>query len=452
MRAPHWLKLARGAFLVAAALYPVSGTETVAQQPPSAFEERETLEVSPATALSIIAQLLVSNRVDEAEAVLAQIAGKTPDPGQEAFLAAQIAIRQGRFNDALAIYDRLLVSDPKFIRIRVERARLLLAMGEIDQANSAFAELRREDLSDGLSSYVDRYINAIRQRQPWTFQAVTSALYDSNASAGPDQDTVTLFGLPFTLSPDARESEAWGANVAATGTYRWSLSDVWDLRAVAGFSHTDVEQRAFDDSLVTAQLTVSRVASNITVSAGPTVYRRWFGGAGLSTAWGAQTLLDFRLSPTMQMSAVLSVQDVDYDTNTGRDGTVTSLTGRLVKTLTPALAVYVYAGFAHEDATSRPLRNSVYRLGAGYAYRWDNGTRMTVRPEIALRDFEGVQPAFVSKRQDWRVSFSAEIKGPLIANIRLAPFVGYSFVHNNSSIDFNSYDRHQIRVGVSYEL
>ncbi len=414
--------------------------------------DQRSLRLTPEQALSVVSQLIVAGELDQALSVLTQIQGRSGDPGQEKFLAAQIAIRKQQYAQALSIYDDLLEENPNLIRIRIERARLLVAMGDASRARTEFAEIRKGDLSDGLSGYVDRLIAATRQRQPWTFSFVASALYDSNASAGPDQDTVTLFGLPFTLSPDAQERAAWGANVSATGSYRWSLSEEWDIRAVGGISHTDVEQDRFDDSLVTGQVTLARSSSDASLTFGPIAYRRWFGGSELSTAWGGQGIAAYSLNSRWQISSVISVQDVSYDLLDDRDGIVASATLRATHSRSPSSAFYVYGGLAHEDSAARPLRNTIYRFGAAYAYRWSSGFQATMRPEVALRDFEGLQPAFAAKRRDWRLSAGVDIKAPHIAGTGLAPFVSYSFVKNDSSIDFNSYTRHQVRLGVEFEL
>lgn len=453
MKALYLLSPARRALLLWTAIFcffvpciAFAQTEEPKQQDQSYL--RLTLE----QALSVVSQLIVAGKVEEAFAVLNQIKGQTQDPEQEQFLAAQIAIRQQKYAEALSIYDALLAANANLIRIRIERARLLVAMGDAEAANAEFADIRKTDLSDGLSGYVDRLLAATQQRQPWTFSITAAGQYDSNASAGPDQDTVTLFGLPFTLSPDAREASAWGANISATGSYLWSLSEDWDVRATGGVSHTDVEQGQFDDSLATAQVSVAHSSSDYALAFGPTAYRRWFAGSGLSTAWGTQGVFDLKLGASWRLASVLSVQDVSYDSFDDRDGLVGSFTVRASHSLSPSSAIFIHGGLAHEGADARPLRNTVYRLGAAYAYRWTSGAQVTLRPEVAFRDFEGVQPAFRAKRHDWRISAGIDLKAPPISGSRLAPFVSYSFVENDSTIDFNSYTRHQIRIGVAFEL
>lgn len=439
-------------FFAVSLVFATSGVLAQQTEPSPQQPANQTIQLSPADALRLIAELIIAGKIDEAESALNQVTGRTGDCLQEQFLAAQIAIRQNRLNDALAVYDSLIAADPSQTRIRIERARLLVAMGRVAEANTAFRELRQSALSANTLVYIDRYLSALRQRQPWTLQFAAAAGYDSNASAGPDQDTVTLFGLPFTLSEEAQQQGAATATLSGSGSYKWSVTDTADLRVSGGLRHTDVEGRTFDDTLASGQIGITRPGERTSFSAFATGYRRWFGGDGFSHALGGQGIADYRATDTLRLSVLLSVQDVDYDTDKNRNGLVTNVTLRGLKSLGQDRAILFFAGVIVEDARAKALENVTVRVGGAFINRWSTGVRLSLRPEIAYREFDGIQPAFGIKRADWRYTGTVELAAPPVGTERLSPFAAYTFTRNDSNIDFNTFTRHQVRAGLSITL
>jgi hypothetical protein len=177
-------------------------------------------------------------------------------PG-ELVLAAGRALSLGRPEAALAMADALLARDPEDLQALLVKARALRDLGRYEASEAAarraweLAEtepgkygaamaMAQATASDGRRgeaqlwlrrayeaattdrqrAIAERDFRYVRARNPLRFRLTAGLAPSSNVNGGSSQDTLTLFGLPFTLSPDAQALSGVQATVSGALSYR----------------------------------------------------------------------------------------------------------------------------------------------------------------------------------------------------------------------------------------
>lgn len=200
MRAfPGWIGRALAALLLVVAMVTADGVAAQTVTPAGAQTEAPTLALGeralaahqPAQARQIALALLARNPNDIAVLLLRARAARALGDTPEALAAARKAWRLAR------------VPVERFAAALV-RAQVLSSSGHRTMAQ---LWLRRavEDAPDARARAVAvRDYRFVRARNPWVLHLRFSLSPSSNVNNGSSSSTTLLFGLPFTLSPDAK--------------------------------------------------------------------------------------------------------------------------------------------------------------------------------------------------------------------------------------------------------
>lgn len=127
---------------------------------------------------------------------------------QEWFLLGMAAKQIGDFENANIYFEKLLYLDPNAHRANLEMADIAYRLGKNGQAKQLLLDVKAANPPDGVVSTIDRFIANIEakdsQQKSWRVRTSLGWKYDSNANAGPDDEFVFMYGLPFLLSDDAK--------------------------------------------------------------------------------------------------------------------------------------------------------------------------------------------------------------------------------------------------------
>lgn len=129
---------------------------------------------------------------------------------QEWFLLGISAKQSGRLEEATGYFERLLEIDPNASRAKLELAEIAYQQGNGSEAKQLLLDVKAASPPAGVVATIDRFIANIaaneQQQKSWRLRASLGWMHDTNANAGPDVDSVLLYGLPFVLSTDAKET------------------------------------------------------------------------------------------------------------------------------------------------------------------------------------------------------------------------------------------------------
>ena len=161
-------------------------------------------------ALDKASSLLKQNKPSEALSLLLINHEPESAPAQEWFLLGLSAKQSGNLTDAANYFEKLLSIDPKADRVKLELAAISYQLGDTDRAKLLLLDVKASNPPSGVMNNIDRFLATIESgkgQKNWRVSATAGWIYDSNVNAGPNKDVITMFGLPFNLSEDAKNTE-----------------------------------------------------------------------------------------------------------------------------------------------------------------------------------------------------------------------------------------------------
>lgn len=393
--------------------------------------------------------LIANGRLDAAAALLER--GDWADETERLFLLAEVSRRRGRHDAAIGQYRDILARRPDLARVRLELARTFFLAGDDDNAERQFRSVLGDDPPREVRRNIERFLAQIRRRRGWSLDLALSLAPDSNINAGPTIREVDLFGVPFTLSEEARKSSGIGFTVATGGELRHAVGDDLRLRVGARLERREYAESRFDDSFASAFLGPQRLLAGDRGSASLLAvgFRRWLGKAGFSRALGARAEGDYALSPRLRLAGYLEGLAVTHDDQPSRDGPLLAAGLEAIFGLNGWSGLSLFAAASRERAEARHRRSTSLRAGLGWLGELPLGLTLQLRPEVVLTEFDGRQPLFQADRRDLLLRGSLQIVKRDVALMGFTPVLGYTYTRNDSSIAFYDFDRHRLTLGVT---
>ena len=415
-------------------------------------------------ALAVAQHLILAGRPVDAFAVLIETMDTLPEGTDDAalrFAIAQALMAGGRLVQAEQVLARLAEERPDNLRVRLDRAAVLFALGRDDEAGELFRAVRRApDLPSDARRKVEGYLARILGRQRLRFDLDLGLWYDGNVNGAPEAGAVAIpaFGnLVFDL-----EERPVGAWVARTGAkLRWRRPVTKDGRVLLETNASAARNTALGKS--------EHDRTWLSLSAGPRVgfalplggrllpgrlaadagiERRWRGGGGYAAnLWGGLAL-DQALDEDWRVGAAPRVWTTFHDGQPGEvDPTGRSL-GLFVSRRAGPGWLTLGGSLARETADRRSLNWRSWGLSLTYAADVGEDWSGSLRLGLGEARFDEADAVFLARREDRTRSV-----GLTLSHRRLS-WEGYQpvFVLDWSRTDSNVplYDRKvlSLRVGL----
>ncbi len=161
-------------------------------------------------------------KIEQRRTALFQVMLDHPDNLDAAFEYAALSSQVGDLEGAIATLERMLIFAPGLPRLQLELGVLYFRLGAYEAARGYFdAAVAVPGVPEEVRQKVASYVAAIDQKSDGIGLAgsyTIGARYQTNANGGPTSALVTLRGLSYELSDDARRSP--DANLFASGEVR----------------------------------------------------------------------------------------------------------------------------------------------------------------------------------------------------------------------------------------
>lgn len=231
--------------------------------------------------------LLADGRAADAYALLAPLEPQRAGDAEFDYLLALAALDGGRAAAALAPLRRILAVEPRFDGARLELARALRAVGDLEGAQREYQWVLQQSASAPSRSVAARALAALRGAAPprrtgWRGAVVAGAGYDTNANASASE---AVFG--FVLDPRAiQQSSAFGE---IGGTLRGEFAPQRRVGLVAQLRvghRSNIDAHFVDQSVAEASLGLSARRGEWTGGIGASLGAGWLDGAAwFGTGW-----------------------------------------------------------------------------------------------------------------------------------------------------------------------
>ena len=165
--------------------------------------------------------------------------------------------RDALLDEAIAVFRKMLIDRPDLVRVRLELARAFFLKGEDGLAKDHFERVLAGNPPSGVALNVGRFLAQIRARKRWSVRVGAALAPDSNVTARSGERTILLdtqFGrLPFTYQGDKPRSGI-GIALWAGGEYQYPVNERWRLRAGGDVSRREYRSSEFDRMTLSARL------------------------------------------------------------------------------------------------------------------------------------------------------------------------------------------------------
>ncbi len=369
----------------------------------AAADEAAPTSLTVSEALAVAERLVDAGRFEDALAILNPLVEQHPDHPRRndaLFLlglsATQASQRPGLPEDerallldlSIAAFRVILNRDPSLVRVRLELARAFYHQGEDDLAREHFEWVLAGDVPPPVVANVRRFLEAIRARRRWSYNAGLALLPDSNLGGTSGERIIYIYGLPFVRDEEDLVTSGIGLSVWGGAEYQAPLGPQTRLRAGGTASRREYSHSRFDETYASVHLGPRVLLDRDTeASVLATASQRWAGTVKDHHALGTRLEVGHRFNTHLTLSGGASWQGRRYRTQTSLDGPVADLSLGAGWVITPTLRVDLSAGYGRERPRSTRARNLSRRIGAGVSVILPEGFTLGGGAEYRRTDY-----------------------------------------------------------------
>lgn len=403
-------------------------------------------------------QLLGTQKPREALVLLEAAHNPATASVQEFFLLGLSAKLSGDLRKAEQYLRLALQSEPNAGRIRLELAEVLFRQQKLDESRLELVQVQKLSppiqVQKNIKSFIAR-IDIIKtnpnkhaqgSQKNWSAYITTGFTSDSNVNAGPNADTVFLYGLPFTLSAEAQETNdgAWFARAGINHRFKLNNDVVWESRANLSFNNY-FSMDTYDTTDLSASTGPSfRLGKNMGVSV-PIIFNMqsyteqddWY-----SQSWGIAPNLQYKIQENSQLYLSVSATHKRFNGNANRD--ISSYTFNPSVNFQPTKNGNIALGFNYgrEDSDLDIYTNEVRGIYLGYQHNFqEQGIRASITASNTDTQFKGIQAAYTVARHDVSRKLSASMTYTIPQFKGVSVTGTASHQNNNSNLSINNYER-----------
>jgi tetratricopeptide (TPR) repeat protein len=136
--------------------------------------------------------------------------------------------------------------------MKLELAQVEYQLGNGDIAKSYLSQVKSSNPPKKVGDNIDNFLEVIATRgtpSKYRFNASVGLIHDSNVNAGPSVDSVLMFGLPFTLSTDAKATSDSAKVLKFGASHNTAIADDKSVQSSLSLSKTDYNKLDNLDSL-----------------------------------------------------------------------------------------------------------------------------------------------------------------------------------------------------------
>ena len=430
------------AILLALAVVASSSPVLAEDRPPPPLASAETLIEAARTALS-------RGKLDDAEFLLEGVKLGEGDVNDLDFLRGTIALRRGDWQIAIARFRAMLARDPTLPRVRLDLAFAYFQAREDKQATYHFRLVLGEDgLPPAVRANALAFLDRIRRRKSWSVSGSLALAPDSNINAATSARDIALFGLPATLSEDARQTSGVGLNARISGGYEARISPDLRFRTGASLSTRTYEQSKFNDRTLTLRAGPRFLFEKFDLRPELTARARRRGGEMYSRAAGIELSGNWQVAPAWRLSAAVGGERVSYETFLG-EGNMYSTQVGLAHALGRATLLRADGVFRREAVDSMAYSWREFIVGASATRELPRGFVATVGSTYRLRRYDSPIAAFGPEaRQDRTLEGRVKLSNRHFELFGFMPEMTFRHERRNSNLDLYDYKRNVVEIGV----
>ena len=320
--------------------------------------------------------LIKDGKFDEALAVLRHLAKAHPKRVDILFLQSLAAIggaqlpgvgkqdREALLDEAISALRTILVDRPNLIRPHLELARAFFLKEEDDLARDHFERVLAGKLPAPVVANIQRFLTEIRDRKRWTMYLGIAAAPSTNIGRTSNAEVININDLPFRRDASELTTSGVGVSAWAGGEYQYPLGDRLRLRFGGDAARQEYSGSKFDQIFLSGHTGPRWLADqNTDISLLANVRQRWYGSAPYYRDFGARLEIGRRLTRNITLAGRGSWHRRQYRVYEFLDGPVLDFSLDGTWLITPIIRAEMAGGYAQERARRENLAQR-HSLGA----------------------------------------------------------------------------------------
>lgn len=379
------------------------------------------------------------------------------------------ALDSGHPTMAVFAFERVLDVNPNNARARAELGRAYFEMNENEAAREEFNRVKGQAVPAEVGTTIDKYLAQLDarmaagklERKRFTAYAEAGLGYDTNVNSATDSATITIPALgnaTFTLDEQSLEQDSGFIQAGAGLAFSAPIPDHPELgtfgaanfREKYTWDASDFRTRTADINL---GLSYSKDKNSYRVSGigqyfglDNDSYREQYGArAAWLHTWNDRTVITSYSQWVAQRYDVVPVRDVDQIS--GGIGVI-----HLMKhTGDPLISGTIFGGSDAEQDDTRPdVGRDFIGLRMSGEYTYNERTKLKGDFTYQYSGYGAADPLLRETRKDHFLYFGAGVEYRLQRDWYIKPEV--QFIHNDSTLPINDYDRWQVMTTVRYNF
>ena len=372
-----------------------------------------------------------------------------PDDLQLIFTRGMLLAELGQYGKAADAFRKMLSHDPDLLRPRLELARVLMLSGNYYGARYNFEQVLKHDLPDEVQNNVTRMLARIREELP-SFDFVVELISDSNPKQATSIKEVEIDGLLFKLDDDARASRETGLRFLLDGRVPFGDPSLWFIRGQ--FEHLAYGDRDLDFSYL--QLAggrhFPRDKHTLSLEAGYHWSRYQNEALYRGAIWRVSDFRSLRRDLFLRLD--LSGMQLKYPDYSFRDGWQYTASSNLTYIITPRSRLNAGIGYTINRADESIYSFDQPFLSLRYVYEWPYGWITGANFRLSHIKYKDDDPFFRETRREREVRVEADVLNRRLSVWRFSPRLTVGHVDRDSNIDFFSWKRTYVRLGMTAEF
>ena len=394
---------------------------------------------------------LAAGEPDDAALLLEGIEPGQGDIDEIDFLWGSIAMMRGEWQEAISRFRAMLARDPSLLRVRLDLALAYFQAGEDGSAAYHFRQaLAAEELPPAVRSNALTFLERIRRRKSWSVTGSVSIAPDTNINAATSARQIDLFGLPATLSEDARQTSGVGLSASVGGGYEARLSPDTRFRTSAHL-HTRTYgsgKSDFNEQTLSLRAGPRFFFEGFDLRPELVARGRQLGGETYSRAGGLELSGNWLIAPTWRLSGLAGAEWNSYETFLGEGALYTAQVG-LSHALGQATLLQADAGWRREVLDSDAYSWREFIAGFSVAQELPRGFVVTAGPSVRWREYGAPLPVYgPDARQDETVAGRVTVSNRHIDLFGFMPEITVRHEVRDSNLGLYEYERSVAELGL----
>ena len=372
-------------------------------------------------------------------------------------LLGLLAKASGRPREARQYFQTVitLTEDESLIgEATLELAQIEYSLGNKDEARAHINTVKGSNLPSKVSENIDDFLQAIDTQEipkKYQFSGSIGWTYDSNANAGPTVDSVLMFGVPFTLSNDAKKTSDHASQLNFGFNHRTGITDDMSVQNSLSLNYTDYNNLNTLDALVFSGSTGLSYRVN----------DKWVASVPLVTDWvkighdnpyhsysyGLAPQLRYQRDKELSLSLGTSLSRKKYQSSSTRDSENYSISPSLTYQINPQSYAVLGARVGKIHSGLDYYSNNTTNINAQYGYAFENGVQTSINGSYTDSKYDGKEAAYTEIRRDKNHSIGVNASYGLKA---ISSNLVFSINHtnNDSNLPIYKYDRNQASLSL----